>query len=178
MLPRAVYQALVAGINLAAAAGGLWLLIAPSASPGVGITRSPAPTIDSVQTATPATAGLPSGLIDLNNASAVELEGLPGIGEVLAARIVAYREEHGPFLRVDQITGVSGIGPATYQGIRGLVFMGDYPCPWCSSPSALCSACTRAGYGRRLWGPSSYLLAALAGGALLWRSWGLRYALP
>ena len=125
MLPRAVYQALLAGITLAAAAGGLWLLIAPSASPGVEITRSPAPTIDSVQTATPATPGLPSGLVDLNNASAVELEELPGIGEVLAARIVAYREEQGPFLRVDQITGVSGIGPATYQGIRGLAFVGD-----------------------------------------------------
>lgn len=52
-----------------------------------------------------------SGLatIDVNTASADELDQLPGIGPVKAAAIVAYREEHGPFRRVDDLAAVDGI---------------------------------------------------------------------
>jgi competence protein ComEA len=67
------------------------------------------------------TAGGPGALVDVNTASATELEALPGIGEVLAATIVAYREEHGPFASVDQLEDVSGIGPSTLEDIRDLV---------------------------------------------------------
>lgn len=59
--------------------------------------------------------------INLNTASAAELERLPGIGAVLAERIVAYREEHGPFTAVEQIMAVEGIGEACYARIRDLV---------------------------------------------------------
>ena len=61
------------------------------------------------------------GLIDLNTASEAELDTLPRIGPVRAGDIVAYRELNGPFTSVDQVTEISGIGPATLEGIRPLV---------------------------------------------------------
>jgi competence protein ComEA len=66
------------------------------------------------------TSGAPT-LINVNTADATQLEELPGIGEVLAAAIVTYREDNGPFASVDQLDEVSGIGPATLENIRDLV---------------------------------------------------------
>ena len=60
-------------------------------------------------------------LINLNTATVEELDTLSGIGPALAARIVAYRTEYGPFQRVDDVTLVSGIGPATLAGFADLV---------------------------------------------------------
>jgi competence protein ComEA len=60
-------------------------------------------------------------LINVNTADAIQLQDLPGIGEVLSAEIVKYREENGPFASVDQLDEVSGIGPATLEDIRDLV---------------------------------------------------------
>jgi competence protein ComEA len=60
-------------------------------------------------------------LIDLNAASARELETLPGIGPSLAGAIVAYREDNGPFTAVDNVGNVPGIGPKTLDAIRQLV---------------------------------------------------------
>jgi competence protein ComEA len=57
----------------------------------------------------------------VNLATAEELETLPGIGEVLAATIITYREENGPFTSVDQLIDVSGIGEVTLEEIRELV---------------------------------------------------------
>jgi competence protein ComEA len=60
-------------------------------------------------------------LININSASATELEELSGIGEVLAAAIVDYRTENGPFASVDELEDVSGIGPSTLEEIRDQV---------------------------------------------------------
>jgi len=68
-----------------------------------------------------------TGLIDLNTASSELLESLPGIGPVRAGAIVADRELNGPFLTVEQITRVQGIGATTYTNIRDLVTVGEYP---------------------------------------------------
>jgi competence protein ComEA len=62
--------------------------------------------------------GAPAGLININTATATELEALSGIGEVLAATIVEYRTTNGPFTVVDDLLDVSGIGPATLDEIR------------------------------------------------------------
>ncbi|NLT72675.1 MAG: ComEA family DNA-binding protein [Chloroflexi bacterium] len=62
-----------------------------------------------------------SGLLNINSAGAAELATLPGIGPVLAERIVAYRSENGPFRAVDDIIDVSGIGNAIYADIRELI---------------------------------------------------------
>ena len=62
-----------------------------------------------------------TGLININTASETELETLSGIGEVLAAAIVDYRTDNGPFASIDDLESVSGIGPATLEEIRDLV---------------------------------------------------------
>lgn len=64
------------------------------------------------------------GRININTASAVELESLPGIGPSLAGRIVDYRDEYGLFDTVDDLTNVRGIGAATLESIRDLVTVG------------------------------------------------------
>jgi competence protein ComEA len=56
--------------------------------------------------------------MDLNRARAAELNQLPGIGTTLAERIVNYRKAHGPFHSIDDLRGVSGIGPKTLERIR------------------------------------------------------------
>ena len=61
------------------------------------------------------------GLVDLNAATAQELDALPGIGPVLAQRIVAHRDEQGPFRSVDQLDDVPGIGPTIYAELAELV---------------------------------------------------------
>jgi competence protein ComEA len=73
-----------------------------------------------VESTIAANTGASNGLINLNTASAETLSTLPGIGPVKAQAIIAYRERN-PFQSVDQITSVSGIGPATYEKIRGLI---------------------------------------------------------
>ena len=64
---------------------------------------------------------LPDGRLDLNRATAAELEELPGVGPVLAERILAHREEHGPFTEPVELRGVRGIGEATWASLRDLV---------------------------------------------------------
>jgi competence ComEA-like helix-hairpin-helix protein len=56
--------------------------------------------------------------IDVNSATAAELTELPGVGPVLADRIVAYRSLHGSFRTLDELESVKGIGPVLVSGIR------------------------------------------------------------
>jgi competence protein ComEA len=62
-----------------------------------------------------------AGLVDLNAATPADLDALPGIGPVLAQRIVEYRERSGPFRTVEQLDDVPGIGPTTYAELAELV---------------------------------------------------------
>jgi competence protein ComEA len=59
--------------------------------------------------------------VDLNTATESELDALPGVGPVIAGRIVAWRQQHGRFASVDELTEVSGIGDATLERLRPLV---------------------------------------------------------
>ena len=59
--------------------------------------------------------------IDLNRADAAQLDELPRIGPATAARIIAYRDENGPFTAVDDLLEVPGIGAKTLDGLRDLV---------------------------------------------------------
>jgi competence protein ComEA len=64
---------------------------------------------------------LPAGPVDLNRATIAELDALPGIGPATASAIVSDREMNGPFLTVDELTRVRGIGPAKLEALAGLV---------------------------------------------------------
>lgn len=63
-------------------------------------------------------------LVDLNTADAAALDGLPGVGPVLAERIVQWRADHGRFTTVEELTEVRGIGPALLADLRDLVRAG------------------------------------------------------
>lgn len=65
-----------------------------------------------------ATSGAP---VDLNSATAEQLDTLPGIGPVTAEKIVVYRQQHGPFTSVAGLDAISGIGPARIKDLQGLV---------------------------------------------------------
>jgi competence protein ComEA len=63
-------------------------------------------------------------LININTASAEELDSLPGIGPTTAQKIIDYRTQHGIFQRIEDIMNVSGIGPATFDRIKDLITVG------------------------------------------------------
>ena len=61
------------------------------------------------------------GRVNLNTADLAELCALPGIGDALAGRIIAYREEHGPFARPEDVMRVSGIGQGKFDAMKALI---------------------------------------------------------
>ena len=63
--------------------------------------------------------------VDINRAESWLLEALPGIGEILAQRIVDYRNENGLFRRVEDLLQVSGIGEATFENIKNYITVSD-----------------------------------------------------
>jgi competence protein ComEA len=96
-------------LNLAALlTDGQQVLVPPPAPPGSTSTGIvPGTTTAGGQT-----------LVNINTADETQLEGLDGVGPVLAQRIIDYRTEHGRFTSVDQLDDVSGIGPATLESLR------------------------------------------------------------
>jgi len=119
MLKRPLYQSSVAFLTVIALVGGVAVLLAGGGGPGIEII----PATQGAQSAAVASTGpIDQHLLNINTANARELdETLPGIGPVLAERIVAHREQNGPFARTDQLMLVAGIGEATYERLRGLV---------------------------------------------------------
>jgi competence protein ComEA len=62
-----------------------------------------------------------SGTIDINTATVVQLEQLPGVGAVMATRIFAYRKTHGAFATIDDLTKVSGMGKSKFANLKSFV---------------------------------------------------------
>jgi competence protein ComEA len=82
--------------------------------PGRGSAGAPAVT-------PPAAGSSPSAPLDLNTATAEQLDSLPGIGPVTAQKILDYRQQHGAFHSVAELEGVPGIGPGRLSQLKGLV---------------------------------------------------------
>ena len=63
--------------------------------------------------------------VDINTATVKELKTIPGIGKVIAERIVEYREAERAFSTVDDLLNVKGIGKATLEKIRAYIIVGE-----------------------------------------------------
>jgi competence protein ComEA len=66
-----------------------------------------------------------SDKVNINSATADELDTLPGVGAVTARNIIDYRTAHGPFKSIEDIQQVTGIGAATYQKLKDLITVGN-----------------------------------------------------
>jgi competence protein ComEA len=85
----------------------------------VGVATSPSAVVPPSDT--PGSSAAPGAPVDLNTATAAQLDQLPGVGPVLAQRIVDYRTQHSGFRSVDELRQVSGIGEAKFADIKNRV---------------------------------------------------------
>lgn len=76
---------------------------------------------DPTTSATDVTPSVSAGLVNINTGSAADLDKLPGIGAVKAQAIIDYRTQNGPFVTVDDLEKVKGIGPTTVQKLKSLI---------------------------------------------------------
>jgi competence protein ComEA len=93
----------------------------PGAPPAMGSSISSAPGASPTASAPGEKRSAADGLVDLNTATAEQLEDLPGVGPVTATAIIAWRDANGRFAGVDQLGEVDGIGPARLEKLRALV---------------------------------------------------------
>ncbi|MFN2197828.1 MAG: helix-hairpin-helix domain-containing protein [Anaerolineales bacterium] len=105
-------QADIRGLNLAQPlVDGMQVYVpsqSESAPPALALPVSPATTAEILR-------------LNLNTATQADLERLPGIGPVMAERILQYRQEHGSFEHIEQIMDVDGIGEGTFAEIQDLI---------------------------------------------------------
>jgi len=66
----------------------------------------------------------PTGVVNINTASAAELDTLPGIGAKTAARIVEYRQKNGPFKKVEELMNVRGVGEKNFLKLKAQLSVG------------------------------------------------------
>ncbi|MBA3742914.1 MAG: helix-hairpin-helix domain-containing protein [Sporichthya sp.] len=97
---------------------GEQVVLEPAGSVAAGSAR---PGSASPGSAGSASVGASGGQVNLNTATLADLDGLPGVGPVLAQRILDWREEHGRFSTVEELQEVPGIGPATYADLKDRV---------------------------------------------------------
>ena len=63
----------------------------------------------------------PAAVVNINTASAAELEALPGIGAKTAARIVDYRQKNGPFKKIEELMNVRGVGEKNFLKLKAQI---------------------------------------------------------
>ena len=90
----------------------------------ISLSSRPTETDTSTETSSQQSSDVITGLININTATCEELQTLPGIGEVIARRIVDYREENGNFQTVQDIAQVDGIGAKRLEAIIDLITVG------------------------------------------------------
>jgi competence protein ComEA len=65
-----------------------------------------------------------TAIVNINTATAAELDGLPGIGAKTAARIVEYRQKNGPFKKVEELMNVRGVGEKNFLKLKAQISVG------------------------------------------------------
>lgn len=98
------------------ALAGLGVNLWQQRRPAIGIEAGPAPPVAQWESMISE-----ARRVDLNHATAEELERLPEVGPSLAQRIVEHRQAHGPFRKPEELQGVPGIGPKTFEGLKEYV---------------------------------------------------------
>jgi competence protein ComEA len=106
-------RAELALLNLAAPLGDGQQVVVPARTAVPAGGTAPAPVAGA--------GAAPAGPVQLSTATAEQLDSLPGVGPATAAKILAYRDAHGPFRSVDGLDGVPGIGPGRLEQLRDLV---------------------------------------------------------
>jgi competence protein ComEA len=132
-------QANAAGLNLAAFVADGARVVVPAAAPAGGSRGGDDSAGSSNQHAAPPEQAAPTKQaapqeqaatpeaqfpININTASLVELDTLPGIGPVTAQRIIDYRDANGLFAKIEDIQNVPGIGPKTFDEIKDFITIG------------------------------------------------------
>jgi competence protein ComEA len=87
-----------------------------AAAPRAATAQTPSRTSAKASSATGAPAAV--GVVNINTASATDLEALPGIGAKTAARIVDYRQKNGPFKKIEELMNVQGIGEKNFLKLK------------------------------------------------------------
>ena len=107
-------------LNLAAKlTDGQQVLVARRGAPAGPVAAAPVtPAAGGTASASSPAAPAATATININQADATQLEGLTGVGPAIAAKIVDYRTQNGPFKTVDDLAQVSGIGAKTLEGMR------------------------------------------------------------
>lgn len=129
-MSRAERHALLTLLGLIVVGHGVrWWLLRPGEAPGAVTVLEPAGEAAlERQRAAASRAGrplAPGERLDLNRATAADLDRLPRVGAGLARRIVAYRESHGPFRSLADLDRVPGVGAGILQEVRGWVLQGE-----------------------------------------------------
>ena len=113
ILAAAVFLAFTAGWFIRGNTGAQPVRVEVARTPGTLTAQLPVQPGES--------AAVPAGRINLNTADSAALQTLPGIGEKRAEDIIAYRNAHGPFRRVSDLTRVDGIGSGVLEQLREFV---------------------------------------------------------
>lgn len=114
-------DAMADAVNLAAPVGDGQKVYVPRVGEAAAIIAGVSGGEGASPGAVPAGGTTSSAPVNINSATADELDTLPGVGPATAAAIIDHRQQHGPFATVDDLTDVRGIGPTKLEALRGLV---------------------------------------------------------
>ena len=97
-----------------------------AAATALAVVTAAAPVVLAQTKGAPSTSAKPAvtGTININTASATDLQRLPGIGAKTASRVIEYRQKNGPFKKVEELMNVRGVGEKSFLKLKGQISVG------------------------------------------------------